>query len=310
MKRILFIFLTLNLLLVGCTKQNKEDELINNVNKEENQITDNENNVDSNNKQESIINDDQKDTSNKEPKKEESNNKKEDKQEDKKEENKESNKTEKKEETQQESNKEEIHSHSWQTTVIEATCMSEGYTLEECVCGEIKKSNITPPKDHEWLEFVVVKEATTTEPGKEEAKCKHCNTIGVREIPKVMQSAAVLIQNVYTLVNQERTAAGLSTLKLHSEYQSLANTRVDEIKQSFSHQRLDGRDFWTVFEDAGVNQFVGMGENIAYGYRDAESVMDAWMNSTGHRANILDADFTGIIIGVKDGYWVQLFVME
>lgn len=52
-----------------------------------------------------------------------------------------------------------------------------------------------------------------------------------------------------------------------------------------------------------------MGENIAYGYPSVSSVMDGWMNSSGHRANILSADFDYVGIGIVDGkYWTQIFI--
>ena len=78
----------------------------------------------------------------------------------------------------------------------------------------------------------------------------------------------------------------------------------------FSHTRPDGRSCFTALTDLGIS-YGGAGENIAYGQSSPEEVMTAWMNSSGHRANILNSSFTKLGVGVyKSGntiYWVQLF---
>ena len=116
---------------------------------------------------------------------------------------------------------------------------------------------------------------------------------------------------VVKLVNEERKKAGLSELTVDWKVQSAANVRAKEIVSSFSHTRPDGRQFSTALTEAGVS-FRGSGENIAWGQRTPEAVMQAWMNSSGHRANILNARYTSIGIGyyVVNGtpYWTQLFI--
>ncbi len=116
-------------------------------------------------------------------------------------------------------------------------------------------------------------------------------------------------QQMLTLINRERTVKGLAPLTFRSDLQALADTRTAEIKQSFSHTRPNGTSCFTVFEDAGL-QFAMLGENIAYGQRSVEEVMEAWMNSEGHRANILNPQFNGVAVGFDDYNWVQLFVRE
>lgn len=115
---------------------------------------------------------------------------------------------------------------------------------------------------------------------------------------------------VVKLVNEERKKAGLSELTVDLKVQSAANVRAKEIVSSFSHTRPDGRQFSTALTEAGVS-FRGSGENIAWGQRTPEAVMQAWMNSSGHRANILNAGYTSIGVGyyVVNGtpYWTQLF---
>ena len=116
---------------------------------------------------------------------------------------------------------------------------------------------------------------------------------------------------VVKLVNEERKKAGLSELTVDWKVQSAANVRAKEIVSSFSHTRPDGRQFSTALTEAGAS-FRGFGENIAWGQRTPEAVMQAWMNSSGHRANILNARYTSIGVGyyVVNGtpYWTQLFI--
>ena len=117
---------------------------------------------------------------------------------------------------------------------------------------------------------------------------------------------------VVELVNAERAKAGLNPLSVHKGVAEAANTRAHEIKSTFSHTRPDGSNFSTVLTQAGIS-YRSVGENIAYGQNSPEAVMQSWMNSSGHRANILNRDFTSIGVGhYQDAsgtdYWTQLFI--
>ena len=115
---------------------------------------------------------------------------------------------------------------------------------------------------------------------------------------------------VVSLVNAERAKYGLSALTMDSSVTAAAQVRAGELYQSFSHTRPDGRSCFTALREAGAS-YSGAGENIAYGQRSPEAVMQAWMNSSGHRANILSNKYTKIGVGytVKNGvtYWTQMF---
>lgn len=118
-------------------------------------------------------------------------------------------------------------------------------------------------------------------------------------------------EQVVKLVNEERAKAGLSALTMDTNLTAAANTRAKEIKELFSHTRPDGSSFSTVLKEQGVT-FRGSGENIAWGQKTPEQVMNAWMNSTGHRANILNENFKNIGVGYYQdengvNHWVQLF---
>ena len=115
-------------------------------------------------------------------------------------------------------------------------------------------------------------------------------------------------EQVWTLVNQERTAEGLSPLTYRRDLQTLADIRAAEIVESFSHTRPNGTSCFTVFEEANV-PYWSVGENIAKGQRSPEEVVEDWMNSDGHRANIL-GDFDGIVVGYQNNHWVQLFIKD
>lgn len=118
-------------------------------------------------------------------------------------------------------------------------------------------------------------------------------------------------KQVVNLVNEERAKAGLNALIFDESIAAAALVRAKEIETSFSHTRPDGRGFSTVLTDNGIS-FYGAGENIAWGQTTPEQVMNAWMNSEGHRANILNAKFTRIGVGNYQNangrnYWTQLF---
>ena len=124
-------------------------------------------------------------------------------------------------------------------------------------------------------------------------------------------AADAYVTEVVRLVNAERAKAGLSALTVDSAANAAAQVRAREIVSNFSHTRPSGASCFTALREAGVN-YRGAGENIAYGQPSAQAVVNAWMNSPGHRANILNAQFTSIGVGhhVQNGthYWTQFFV--
>ncbi len=119
-------------------------------------------------------------------------------------------------------------------------------------------------------------------------------------------------KQVFELVNQYRAQNGKSVLIYREDVQGCADLRAQEIIQLFEHTRPNGSECFTVLDEAGIS-YRGAGENVAYGQQSAEEVMTDWMNSPGHKENILRAEFTGIAVGhtEKNGvhYWVQLFIV-
>ena len=122
----------------------------------------------------------------------------------------------------------------------------------------------------------------------------------------------VLAGEVFRLTNVERTRAELTELGRTQPLNQVALVRAKETIEYFSHTRPDGREFYTVYTDNGIEYRVA-GENLASGQRTPVEVVQAWMDSPGHRENILNRDFGNIGIGVTiddDGtlFWTQMFM--
>ena len=118
-------------------------------------------------------------------------------------------------------------------------------------------------------------------------------------------------QQVADLVNAERAKAGLPALKLNWELSRVARIKSQDMhdKKYFSHQSPTYGSPFDMIKKFGIS-YRAAGENIAQGYATPQAVMTGWMNSPGHRANILSASFTQIGVGYfKDGnYWTQMFI--
>jgi len=118
-------------------------------------------------------------------------------------------------------------------------------------------------------------------------------------------------QKILDLVNAERSKNGLSGLAMESHLQTAAQRHAEDMKNRnfFDHVNPDGKSPTDRIRAAGypMNGAWSTGENIAKGQTTAEQVMKDWMNSPGHRANILSKNFKEIGIGYIGNYWVQNF---
>ncbi len=119
-------------------------------------------------------------------------------------------------------------------------------------------------------------------------------------------SISAYAQKVVDLVNAERAKQGISPLAVDADVMEAAQVRAKEIQSSFSHTRPDGRSCFTALDEAGAS-YSGAGENIALGQKTPEQVVNDWMNSEGHRKNILNSKFKSIGVGVDSTAWTQLF---
>ena len=116
-------------------------------------------------------------------------------------------------------------------------------------------------------------------------------------------------EEAFAAVNQQRTANGLHELVWNESLYELACIRAQEIVMNFSHQRPDG----SYVGDVIIRQYGagGCGENIAENYRSVTNLVGGWMNSQGHKENILNERFTSGVMACycHEGnyYWVNLF---
>ena len=116
---------------------------------------------------------------------------------------------------------------------------------------------------------------------------------------------------VLTLTNNERKKAGLEAVSSFATLENAARLRAEEIVSLFSHTRPDGTDCFTAISD--IPYYIA-GENIAAGYPTPADVVEGWMNSQGHRENILTPNFKHLGVGyvTKNSgyfwYWSQMFI--
>jgi uncharacterized YkwD family protein/spore coat assembly protein SafA len=120
-------------------------------------------------------------------------------------------------------------------------------------------------------------------------------------------------QQVVQLVNAERTKAGLQPLAYDWELSRVARFKSEDMRDRnyFSHQSPTYGSPFDMMRQFGIS-YRTAGENIAAGQRSPQEVVNAWMNSPGHRANIMNANFTKIGVGLAKGgsygyYWTQMF---
>ncbi|MDR0270696.1 CAP domain-containing protein [Paenibacillus sp.] len=114
---------------------------------------------------------------------------------------------------------------------------------------------------------------------------------------------------VIKLVNQERANAGLKPLTENAKLSNMAMDKAKDMSNNhyFDHNSPTYGSPFDMMKQYGIS-YSYAGENIAQGQRTPSDVMNAWMNSQGHRANILSANFTTIGVAYYNGYWVQEFI--
>ncbi|QDI92457.1 hypothetical protein EPH95_15680 [Salicibibacter halophilus] len=123
-------------------------------------------------------------------------------------------------------------------------------------------------------------------------------------------------QEVIRLTNEEREAQGLEPLEADSEVSDVARVKSEDMRDNdyFSHDSPTYGSPFDMMDEYGLD-YMGAGENIAAGQTSPEQVVEGWMDSDGHRANILNEDYTHIGVGHAEGgsygeYWTQMFITE
>lgn len=121
------------------------------------------------------------------------------------------------------------------------------------------------------------------------------------------------MKEVLDLVNKERTERGLNPVMMNSELNHVATLKAMDMRDNnyFDHNSTTYGSPFEMLQQFGIH-YSYAGENIAAGQKTAEQVMNDWMNSSGHRANILNQNYTHLGVGYVEGgsygtYWVQEF---
>ena len=128
-------------------------------------------------------------------------------------------------------------------------------------------------------------------------------------LPVTAAAMTSLERQACTLVNAKRTARGLSPLEISSSLSDKARIKSQDMAQGgyFSHTSPTYGSPFTMMRTLGIS-YESAGENIAMGYTTASDVVNAWMNSARHRANLLASRYTTVGIGYEDGYWTQWLI--
>lgn len=133
----------------------------------------------------------------------------------------------------------------------------------------------------------------------------------VLTIPMTDNTVVGYEKEVVRLVNEIRVQRGLQELTYNWELSRVARYKSQDMKDNryFSHTSPVYGSPFQMMKNFGIT-YRSAGENIARGQRSPQEVVNAWMNSDGHRANILNPSFTQIGVGyVADGnYWTQMFI--
>ncbi len=185
--------------------------------------------------------------------------------------------------------------------------IAERYNIEFAKILELNKhfkdANLIHPNDRVEMPDNNGHESTTTQ-----SKANNNNLTAAERETSNTQAQAVL-----NIVNSERAKQGLKALALDDTLNTVAAVKSKDmsVNHYFSHTSPSYGSPFDLMHAFGVD-YKSAGENIAQGQKDAETVMNDWLHSSGHRANILNKDYTHIGIGFySDGnYWTQEFIQK
>lgn len=131
---------------------------------------------------------------------------------------------------------------------------------------------------------------------------------------ETVTASAITPASVLDLTNKARSASTIGQVTYSSVLERAAQAKADDMlaRQYFAHNTPDGKTPWTFFEAVGY-KYLSAGENLAVHFNDVEPLQDAWMNSPGHRANILNSSFKEMGVGISRGMFEghdSVFVVE
>ena len=135
-------------------------------------------------------------------------------------------------------------------------------------------------------------------------------------IPTKSTEETTTEQEILKLVNAERSKQGLSPLTLNWELSRVAKFKSEDMRDNnyFSHNSPTYGTHFQMMKSFGIS-YKSAGENIAAGQQSSAEVMQSWMNSSGHKANILSKNYTQLGVGKATGgsygtYWTQMFISK
>lgn len=111
------------------------------------------------------------------------------------------------------------------------------------------------------------------------------------------------------IMNDHRDSVGCARLTWNHDVAQVAQEHSEDMvdRDYFDHTNPDGESPFDRLQNAGI-QYSGAAENIAWGYPSAEAVLDGWLNSSGHRANIDNCSLTEHGVGLYQSRWTHLFI--
>ncbi|MGE1011186.1 CAP domain-containing protein [Bacillus wiedmannii] len=212
----------------------------------------------------------------------------------------------------------------WQQGNFQPNCIIPGQQPTENVVTEqpTAKPETQKPAEQKPVEQKPVEQKPAEEIQKPEAQkpAENNNTQKPAEQKPAEQkpaeeakSLSEFEQRVVELTNAERAKQGLPALKIDTELSKVARVKSEDMQKNnyFDHNSPTYGSPFDMMKKFGIS-YTSAGENIAQGQRTPEEVVQAWMNSAGHRANILNNGFTHIGVGyVESGnYWTQQFITK
>ncbi|MGH1256514.1 MULTISPECIES: CAP domain-containing protein [Bacillus] len=212
----------------------------------------------------------------------------------------------------------------WQQGNFQPNCIIPGQQPTENVVTEqpTAKPETQKPAEQKPVEQKPVEQKPAEEVQKPEAQkpAENNNTQKPAEQKPAEQkpaeeakSLSEFEQRVVELTNAERAKQGLPALKIDTELSKVARVKSEDMQKNnyFDHNSPTYGSPFDMMKKFGIS-YTSAGENIAQGQRTPEEVVQAWMNSAGHRANILNNGFTHIGVGyVESGnYWTQQFITK
>lgn len=209
-------------------------------------------------------------------------------------------------------------------TITYKNCVIEVIKPEDCFPNVNKPETDAPEVDTPEVEVPEIDAPATDEPG-----WLPDMSVPTPDVPEVdgpttdkpetetpetdseVSSQTAYENKVLELVNVERAKQGLKALQMDESVRKVARLKSEDMRKNnyFDHTSPTYGSPFDMLKKFGIS-YSSAGENIAQGYRTPEQVVTGWMNSPGHRANILNASFTHLGVGYDSNghYWTQMFI--